>query len=130
MLYEVITIATTLLMDWAGLAASLGAFLAGVVLADSEFRHELEADLEPFKGLLLGVFFMGVGMSADLGLLVDTPIVVIGLALALLALKCLVLFLIARLVGRPAGSARKLAITLAQGGEFAFVIFQLARQYA
>jgi len=124
-----VVIATTLLMDWAGLTASLGAFLAGVVLADSEFRHELEADLEPFKGLLLGVFFMGVGMSADLGLLVDAPGVVIGLALALLALKCLVLFLIARLVGRPAGSARKLAITLAQGGEFAFVIFQLARQY-
>jgi glutathione-regulated potassium-efflux system ancillary protein KefC/glutathione-regulated potassium-efflux system protein KefB len=124
-----VVIATTLLMDWAGLTASLGAFLAGVVLADSEFRHELEADLEPFKGLLLGVFFMGVGMSANLGLLVDAPGTVIGLALALLALKCLVLFLIARLVGRPAGSARKLAITLAQGGEFAFVIFQLARQY-
>lgn len=124
-----VVIATTLLMDRVGLSASLGAFLAGVVLADSEYRHELEADLEPFKGLLLGVFFMAVGMGANLGLLADAPAVVIGLALALIALKLLVVFAVGRLAGRAAGSARKLAIALAQGGEFAFVIFQLARQH-
>jgi glutathione-regulated potassium-efflux system ancillary protein KefC/glutathione-regulated potassium-efflux system protein KefB len=125
-----VVIATTLLMEWAGLSPSLGAFLAGVVLADSEYRHELEADLEPFKGLLLGVFFMAVGMGANLGLLVEAPGVVVGLALCLIALKLLVVFIVGRVVGRAAGSSRKLAIALAQGGEFAFVIFQLARQHA
>lgn len=124
-----VVIATTLLMDRVGLTASLGAFLAGVVLADSEFRHELEADLEPFKGLLLGVFFMAVGMGADLGLLMAEPVTVLGLGLALLVLKSAVLYGIGRVAGRKAGSRRKLAITLAQGGEFAFVIFQLSRQY-
>jgi glutathione-regulated potassium-efflux system protein KefB len=123
-----VVVATTLLMDWVGLSASLGAFLAGVVLADSEFRHELEADLEPFKGLLLGLFFMAVGMGANLGLLARAPLAVAGLAVLILTLKSLVLLVVARAVGRPAGSARKLAIALAQGGEFAFVIFQLARQ--
>ncbi|QID18369.1 glutathione-regulated potassium-efflux system protein KefB [Nitrogeniibacter mangrovi] len=124
-----VVIATTLLMEQVGLTASLGAFLAGVVLADSEYRHELEADLEPFKGLLLGVFFMAVGMGANLGLLMADPVTVLGLGLALLALKTVVLSAIGRLIGRPADSRRKLAITLAQGGEFAFVIFQLSRQY-
>lgn len=125
-----VVIATTLLMEAVGLSASLGAFLAGVVLADSEFRHELEADLEPFKGLLLGVFFMAVGMGANLGQIRDNPGGVAALAGAILAVKLMVIFLLARLAGRPASSARKLAIALAQGGEFAFVIFQLARQEA
>lgn len=125
-----VVVGTTVLMEWVGLSASLGAFLAGVVLADSEFRHELEADLEPFKGLLLGLFFMAVGMSANLGLLAQAPLAVAGLAGLLLAIKFLVLLGIARGVGRPAGSARKLAIALAQGGEFAFVVFQVARQEA
>ncbi|BAL22499.1 monovalent cation:proton antiporter-2 (CPA2) family protein [Azoarcus sp. KH32C] len=123
-----VVIATTLLMEGVGLSASLGAFLAGVVLADSEYRHELEADLDPFKGLLLGVFFMAVGMGANLGLLVEAPGVVVGLAACLIALKLLVVFVVGRGVGRSAGSARKLAIALAQGGEFAFVVFQLAGQ--
>jgi Kef-type K+ transport system membrane component KefB len=75
-----VVVGTTILMEWVGLSASLGAFLAGVVLADSEYRHELEADLEPFKGLLLGLFFMAVGMGANLGLLADAPLTVAALA--------------------------------------------------
>lgn len=121
-----VVIATTLLMDIAGLSPSLGAFLAGVVLADSEFRHELEADLEPFKGLLLGVFFMAVGMGANLGLLLSAPGMVLGIAALLLAVKFAALFGIALATGESRSTARRLAIALAQGGEFAFVIFQLA----
>lgn len=121
-----VVIATTLLMDLAGLSASLGAFLAGVVLADSEFRHELEADLEPFKGLLLGMFFMGVGMGANLGLLASSPATVVGIAALILVVKFAVLFAIGIATCEQRSSARKLAIALAQGGEFAFVIFQLA----
>lgn len=114
-----VVIATTVLMDLAGLSPSLGAFLAGVVLADSEFRHELEADLEPFKGLLLGVFFMAVGMGANLGLLLSTPGMVLGIAALLLAVKFAVLFGIALATGESRSTARRLAIALAQGGEFA-----------
>jgi glutathione-regulated potassium-efflux system ancillary protein KefC/glutathione-regulated potassium-efflux system protein KefB len=125
-----VVVGTTILMEWVGLSASLGAFLAGVVLADSEYRHELEADLEPFKGLLLGLFFMAVGMGANLGLLADAPLTIAALAALLLAVKFLILLVVGKLAGRTASSARKLAVALAQGGEFAFVIFQLARQEA
>ncbi len=121
-----VVIGTTVLMDAVGLSPSLGAFLAGVVLADSEFRHELEADLEPFKGLLLGVFFMAVGMSTNLGLLVTVPGQAFGLAALLLVLKVVVVLAIGIATGESRSSARKLAIALSQGGEFAFVIFQLA----
>src|SRR5581483_6372890 len=82
-------IATALLANLAGLSMSLGAFLAGVLLADSEFRHELEADLEPFKGLLLGLFFVTVGMSANLGLLSSEPLVLLGLTVGFLLIKLL-----------------------------------------
>ncbi len=121
-----VVIGTTVLMDAVGLSPSLGAFLAGVVLADSEFRHELEADLEPFKGLLLGVFFMAVGMSTNMGLLVTVPGQAFGLAALLLAIKTVVVLAIGIATGESRSSARKLAIALSQGGEFAFVIFQLA----
>jgi monovalent cation:proton antiporter-2 (CPA2) family protein len=121
-----VVIGTTVLMDAVGLAPSLGAFLAGVVLADSEFRHELEADLEPFKGLLLGVFFMAVGMSTNMGLLVTVPGQAFGLAALLLLIKTAVVLAIGIATGESRSSARKLAIALSQGGEFAFVIFQLA----
>lgn len=120
-----VVIGTTVLMDAVGLSPSLGAFLAGVVLADSEFRHELEADLEPFKGLLLGVFFMAVGMSTNMGLLVTVPGQAFGLAALLLAIKTVVVLAIGIATGESRSSARKLAIALSQGGEFAFVIFQL-----
>jgi voltage-gated potassium channel Kch len=105
---------------------ALGAFLAGVLLADSEFRHELEANIEPFKGLLLGLFFMAVGMSANLGLLVDAPVTILGLALGLMLVKTALLYGIARAGGATNETAQRIAVTLAQGGEFAFVLFAAA----
>ena len=121
-----IVIGVTLLMEIAGLTASLGAFLAGMLLADSEYRHELEADIEPFKGLLMGLFFIAVGMSANLGLLARQPLEVAAIVLGMLAIKFVVLVLVSRIAGTQASSARKLGIALAQGGEFAFVLFGTA----
>jgi monovalent cation:proton antiporter-2 (CPA2) family protein len=121
-----LVVGTALLMERIGLSMSLGAFLAGVLLADSEFRHELEADIEPFKGLLLGLFFIAVGMSANLDLLVQRPLAVVGLAVGLMVVKLLVLLVIGRVVGAPGDPARRLAVALAQGGEFAFVLFAAA----
>ncbi len=121
-----LVIGTALIMEKIGLSMSLGAFLAGVLLADSEFRHELEADIEPFKGLLLGLFFVAVGMSANLGLLKEAPVTIFGLALGLMAVKGAVLYAIARANGATNETAQKLAVTLAQGGEFAFVLFTAA----
>jgi glutathione-regulated potassium-efflux system ancillary protein KefC/glutathione-regulated potassium-efflux system protein KefB len=119
-------IATALVANQAGLSMSLGAFLAGVLLADSEFRHELEADLEPFKGLLLGLFFVCVGMSANLGLFTSEPLTLLAVTTALLAIKVLAVAALGRL-GRCRGeSAWKLGFTLPTGGEFAFVLFTLA----
>jgi len=119
-------IATALVANQAGLSASLGAFLAGVLLADSEFRHELEADLEPFKGLLLGLFFVCVGMSANLGLLESEPLTLLAVTIAFLAIKIGAVAAIGRL-GRCRGNeAWKLAFTIPTGGEFAFVLFTLA----
>jgi monovalent cation:proton antiporter-2 (CPA2) family protein len=119
-------IATALVAKFAGLSMSLGAFLAGVLLADSEFRHELEADLEPFKGLLLGLFFIAVGMSANLGLLRLEPLTVLAVTAGFLAIKVLVISLVGRLSGLRAESARRLGFSLPAGGEFAFVLFTLA----
>jgi monovalent cation:proton antiporter-2 (CPA2) family protein len=119
-------IATALVANQAGLSASLGAFLAGVLLADSEFRHELEADLEPFKGLLLGLFFVCVGMSANLGLLESEPLRLVAVTIAFLAIKILAVAALGRF-GRCRGrEAWKLAFTIPTGGEFAFVLFTLA----
>jgi glutathione-regulated potassium-efflux system ancillary protein KefC/glutathione-regulated potassium-efflux system protein KefB len=117
-------------MVWAGLSMSLGAFLAGVLLADSEYRHELEAVIEPFKGLLLGLFFMAVGMTVNLPLLTHEPLLIGGLVLALVAVKAGVLFSLRCLFKAPTDSARKLALSLAQGGEFAFVLFNIAVGYS
>ncbi len=119
-------IGTALLVEAAGLSMALGAFLAGVLLADSEYRHELEANIEPFKGLLLGLFFIAVGMSVNLGLVLREPLLIAGLVLALLSIKMAVLFTLGRISGLGAASARSLAVALPQGGEFAFVIFGLA----
>ncbi len=112
-----------------GLSASLGAFLAGVLLADSEYRHQLEATIAPFKGLLMGLFFMGVGMSANIGLLSNEPLKIIGLVLLLVLIKAIALFLIRRFAGVSSATSFKLAVVLAQGGEFAFVLFGLAFQH-
>ena len=92
-------IATALLANWLGLSASLGAFLAGVLLADSEFRHELEADLEPFKGLLLGLFFIAVGMSANLGLLRSEPLTLLAVTVGFLLIKIVPVTALGRLAG-------------------------------
>jgi len=121
-----VVIGTSLLMSSVGLSMSLGAFLAGVLLADSEYRHELEADIEPFKGLLLGLFFISVGMTADLGLIVSHPFAIVGATAALMAVKAAILLGIGRLSGHKWESSRGLAVALCQGGEFAFVLFGLA----
>ncbi len=121
-----LVIGAALIMEKIGLSMSLGAFLAGVLLADSEFRHELEADIEPFKGLLLGLFFMAVGMSANLDLTWQRPLAVFGLTLGLMAGKFALMYAIARAGGSPGESSQRLAGALAQGGEFAFVLFGAA----
>jgi glutathione-regulated potassium-efflux system ancillary protein KefC/glutathione-regulated potassium-efflux system protein KefB len=121
-----VVVGTALLFQAAGLSMALGAFIAGVLLADSEYRHELEADIEPFKGLLLGLFFIAVGMSANLGVIVATPGRVISLTAGYLSIKALAIWLAARSMGQEATTARRLAVALAGGGEFAFVLFALA----
>jgi len=117
-----LVIAIAILMDLVGLSPALGAFLAGVVLANNEYRHELEADIEPFKGLLLGLFFISVGASIDFNLLVRSPGIIVGLLLILIALKFGVLFLLGRFFGLRGGQNTLFAFSLAQGGEFAFVL--------
>ena len=119
-------IGTAYLAQWAGLSMALGAFLAGVLLADSEFRHQLEADIEPFKGLLLGLFFIAVGMSVNLGLLASGPLTIIGAVAALIVAKVVVLFTLGRIRGLTTAAARRLALVISQGGEFAFVLFGVA----
>jgi len=121
-----VIIATALLVSQVGLSLPLGAFLAGVLLADSEFRHELEADIEPFKGLLLGLFFITVGMSANLGLALEKPWLIVGLTLSFMLLKIAVLGAIGRLSGLSPTASRGLAFSLPSGGEFAFVLFGLS----
>ena len=114
------------LMQAVGLSMALGAFLAGVLLADSEYRHELELDIEPFKGLLLGLFFIAVGMSIDVGLFLHTPLVLLGLALGAVALKSALLYAIARPFYCGRSDAALFALALSQIGEFAFVLFGAA----
>jgi glutathione-regulated potassium-efflux system ancillary protein KefC/glutathione-regulated potassium-efflux system protein KefB len=121
-----VVIGTALLVSQVGLSMSLGAFLAGVLLADSEFRHELEASIEPFKGLLLGLFFITVGMSANLALVRQKPLLILGLTLGLMFLKVVLLWIIARMAGQSDAASRGLAFSLPSGGEFAFVLFGLA----
>jgi monovalent cation:proton antiporter-2 (CPA2) family protein len=121
-----VVIGTALLVSQVGLSLPLGAFLAGVLLADSEFRHELEADIEPFKGLLLGLFFITVGMSANVALVREKPLTLLGLTLAFMLVKVVVLRGIGRLNGLPNATGRGLAFSLPSGGEFAFVLFGLA----
>ncbi|WP_426138892.1 monovalent cation:proton antiporter-2 (CPA2) family protein [Pseudomonas sp. DWP3-1-2] len=121
-----VVMGTAWLMDQVGVSMALGAFLAGLLLADSEYRHELESQIEPFKGLLLGLFFMSVGMGANLSLLLSDPVIVLGLTLLLILIKLPLLFLIGRLAGGLGRqSALRLGIVLAGGGEFAFVVFKI-----
>ncbi len=115
------------LMSRAGVSMALGAFLAGVLLAGSEYRHALETDLEPFKGLLMGLFFIAVGMSIDFALLADRPLAVLGLVLGFQLLKAAALRLVAGPIGVGSRQRWLFAAMLAQGGEFAFVVFGVAR---
>jgi hypothetical protein len=122
-----LVIGVAALMEAAGLSMALGAFLAGVMLAESEYREELEVDLEPFKGLLLGLFFIAIGMSVDLGLFLRAPHLVLGLAFGIVILKAAILFPIANLFGYCGrADAGLFAIALSQVGEFAFVLFAAA----
>jgi len=115
------------LMSLAGISMTLGAFLAGVLLANSEFRHALESDIEPFKGLLLGLFFISVGMTIDFGLLASRPGTVVGLLAGLLLLKGSALWLVGTILGVTARQRLLFAAMLSQAGEFAFVVFASAR---
>jgi glutathione-regulated potassium-efflux system ancillary protein KefC/glutathione-regulated potassium-efflux system protein KefB len=122
-----VVIGAALLMQFAGMSMVLGAFIAGMLLADSEYRHQLEADIAPFKGLLLGLFFIAVGMTVNIGLFIEIPGRVMALVAALMLTKALVLFPLARFFGMcDRAAALKLAAVLAQGGEFAFVLLAIA----
>lgn len=122
-----VVIGAALLMQFAGMSMVLGAFIAGMLLADSEYRHQLEADIAPFKGLLLGLFFIAVGMSVNIGLLLDSPGRILLIVAMLMATKALVLILLARVFGLcDARAATSLAVVMSGGGEFAFVLFGIA----
>jgi glutathione-regulated potassium-efflux system ancillary protein KefC len=121
-----LVLAIAALMQLVGLSMALGAFLAGVLLAESEYRRELETDIEPFKGLLLGLFFIAVGMNIDFAVLRESAALMVLLVLAFLAIKAAVMFVLARAMGLPAQERPVFTLLLAQGGEFAFVVFQAA----
>ena len=121
-------IASAAVMELLGLSTALGAFIAGVMLADSPYRHELEADVEPFRSILLGLFFLAVGMMLDLGAIAERPLFVVGMALGLIAIKAVVIMGLAmafKMAWRP---ALALGLLLSQGGEFGFVLFAHAQQ--
>jgi glutathione-regulated potassium-efflux system ancillary protein KefC len=121
-----LVVAIAALMRLVGLSMALGAFLAGVLLAESEYRRELETDIEPFKGLLLGLFFIAVGMSIDFGVLLDSPGLMAVVVVGFLLLKALVIYVLARAMSLPVQDRPVFTLLLAQGGEFAFVVFQAA----
>ena len=122
-----VVVATAWLMESVGTSVTLGAFLAGVLLADSEYRHEIETRLAPFEGLLLGLFFISVGMSANFGLIAEQPLRIAGLVVGLVVVKFCCLYGVARVMRMTRSNAIKLAAALCQGGEFAFILFALAR---
>jgi glutathione-regulated potassium-efflux system ancillary protein KefC len=121
-----LVVAIAALMHFVGLSMALGAFLGGVLLAESEYRRELETDIEPFKGLLLGLFFIAVGMSIDFGVLVASPGLMAAIVAGFLVAKGLVIWLLARGMQVPLAERPVFTVLLAQGGEFAFVVFQAA----
>jgi len=117
---------TAWLMEEVGLSLALGAFLAGLMMAESSYRHQVIADIQPFRGILLGLFFMGVGMSVDFGLLGKQGVLIAGLALGLLLIKSVILWALCRLMGIGSPDATRVALLLSQSGEFGFVLFGLA----
>jgi glutathione-regulated potassium-efflux system ancillary protein KefC len=123
-----LVIGIALVMQAVGLSPALGTFVAGVVLADNEYRHELETNVEPFKGLLLGLFFITVGASINFSLLFNQPLLILGLVLGLMALKSIVLFILGHFFRQPLSENFLFSAALAQGGEFCFVLFSFAQQ--
>ena len=121
-----IVVGTAVIMNATGVSVALGAFVAGVLLADSEYRHELEANVEPFKDLLIGLFFIAVGMSINLGLIAAQPLFLLALTVGLVMTKAAILFVLGRRQGLSWSASRGLAAYLPQGGEFAFVILSTA----
>ena len=116
-------VGVALVMEAVGLSAALGSFIAGALLADSEYRHQIEADIAPFEGLLLAVFFIAVGMSIDLGVLASEPGTLLAIVLGLVLIKAAILYLLGRWWGLDSKGARRLGLVISQGGEFAFVLF-------
>ncbi len=122
-----LVVGISLLMSAVGLSPALGTFLAGVVLADSEYRHELESDIEPFKGLLLGIFFISIGASLNFTLIGDKILLIAGLVTGLIAIKLFVLMITGMFFKMPKSERWLFGLALAQGGEFAFVLFQVSK---
>ncbi|PZP71611.1 MAG: potassium transporter, partial [Stenotrophomonas maltophilia] len=121
-----VVLGAALLMQLSGLSMAMGAFLAGVLLSESTFRHQIEADIEPFRGILLGLFFLSVGMALDLSVVAAHWQLILGLVLALMAAKALCIYVVARVMGSDHAQALDRGVLMAQGGEFAFVLFSAA----
>lgn len=121
-----VVLAAAMLLQMAGLSMAMGAFLAGVLLADSSYRHELQADVEPFRGILLGLFFMAVGLSLHLDVIFDRWLLILVATPALMLVKSLVIYGLCRFTGSPHNDAVRIALALPQGGEFGFVLFTAA----
>jgi len=124
-----LVLGSALLMESIGVSMALGAFFAGVLVADSEYRYQLEADIGPFKELLLGLFFMAVGMSANLGLLFAEPLAILLIVLSLVVLKTVILFITGKVSGLSKNESLSLGLCLSQGGEFSFILFALAASH-
>jgi len=121
-----VVLGAALLMQLGGLSMAMGAFLAGVLLSESTFRHQIEAAIEPFRGILLGLFFLGVGMALDLAVVADNWPLIVGAVLAMMVVKALCIYAVARITRSPHAEALDRAVLMAQGGEFAFVLFAAA----
>lgn len=121
-----VVLGAALLMQLGGLSMAMGAFLAGVLLSESTFRHQIEADIEPFRGILLGLFFLGVGMALDLGVVASNWPLIVSAVLAMMVVKALCIYIVARVTRSPHAEALDRAVLMAQGGEFAFVLFAAA----
>ncbi len=118
-----IVLGIAVLIEQAGMSMAMGAFLAGLMIADSEFRHQIMADIHPFRAMLLGLFFMTVGMTVDVAVLLASPLHILAMLVVLIVIKALVLWAVARLFGVGRVASKRVALMLAQGGEFAFVLF-------
>ncbi|PPJ42767.1 MULTISPECIES: monovalent cation:proton antiporter-2 (CPA2) family protein [unclassified Pseudoxanthomonas] len=121
-----VVLGAALLMQLGGLSMAMGAFLAGVLLSESTFRHQIEADIEPFRGILLGLFFLGVGMALDLGVVASNWPLIVSAVLAMMVVKAACIYVVARVTRSPHAEALDRAVLMAQGGEFAFVLFAAA----